>query len=166
MKAHEDVKAVIVLEPGEFAFSDDDVPEDVPTESEILPLFMAPQTVPGEEFDKLASIPILVVLGDNIPDEPQENFGFEVWRMVRERAKQFVATVNRRGGDATYLELPEAGIRGNSHFLMTDFNNAEVAGLMEDFLARHGLDGRDAPHQGPRDMRERAGASATATRGA
>src|SRR4051794_24727369 len=70
MNAHEQVKAVISLEPGEYAFPDDDVPDDVPTESEVLASFMAPQVVPAERFDKLASIPILVVLGDNIVSEP------------------------------------------------------------------------------------------------
>lgn len=144
------VKAIVAFEPGEFAFPDDDLPEDVPTDSELLASFMAPQVVPAEDFQRLTTIPIYVIMGDNIAIEPHEDFGIELWRMVRVRAKQFVETVNRRGGDATYLELPEAGIRGNTHFMMADLNNHEVAGLVEDFLAARRLDGEDQPHQGPR----------------
>jgi pimeloyl-ACP methyl ester carboxylesterase len=149
MKQPELVRAVVALEPGEFAFPDDELPDDVPTNSELLASFMAPQVVPAAEFQSLTTIPILIVMGDNIAVEPNDDFGIELWRMVRERAKQFVDVVNRRGGDATYLELPEAGIRGNTHFLMADLNNREIAGLVEDFLAARDLDGRDQPHQGP-----------------
>jgi len=33
------------------------------------------------------------------------------------------------GCDATWLSLPGIGIRGNSHALMTDDNNADIAGI-------------------------------------
>jgi hypothetical protein len=153
MMEPERVRAVIALEPGEFAFPEDEVPDDVPTESEMLATFMAPQVVPVEEFDRLTRIPILIVMGDNIAKDPHDDYGVELWRIVRERAKQFVDTVNRRGGDATYLELPEAGIRGNTHFLMSDLNNREVAGLIEDFLSARGLDDADTPHRCSRNSR-------------
>ena len=149
MKAAPLVKAVIAFEPGEFAFPDDGVPPDVPTATDVMASFMAPQVVSAEEFEKLTAIPILVILGDNIAVDPDDDFGIELWRVVRERAKQFVAIVNERGGDATYLELPEAGIRGNSHFPMADLNNLEIAGIVENFLSEHGLDSRDQPHRGP-----------------
>jgi pimeloyl-ACP methyl ester carboxylesterase len=150
MKTPDLVRAVVAFEPGEFAFPDDDVPEDVPTQSELLRSFMAPQVVPAEEFRKLTAIPIMVIMGDNIATEPDEDFGIELWRVVCERAKQFVSTVNARGGDATYLELPEIGIHGNTHFAMADLNNLEIAGVVEEFLGRRGLDARDLPHEGPR----------------
>ena len=37
------------------------------------------------------------------------------------------------------LDLPKAGIRGNSHMLMMDRNNLQVAGLIQDWLAKQGL---------------------------
>jgi pimeloyl-ACP methyl ester carboxylesterase len=150
MNRPDQVKAIVAIEPGEFAFPDVDPPPDIPTHDELLASFMAPQLVPAERFDVLTRQPILVILGDNITVEPHTNYGVELWRIVRERAQQFVATVNRRGGDATYLELPDAGLKGNTHFAMSDLNNVEVAQIVTDFLGSKGLDGRDAPHRGPR----------------
>lgn len=150
MKVPDLVKAVVALEPGEFAFPDDELPEDVPTGSDALASFMAPQVVPREEFLKLTKIPIVIVIGDNIAREPDADFGVELWRMVKERAQQFTAAVNRHGGEVTYIELPHAGMHGNTHFLMADLNNVEVANLLADFLARKGLDVHDRPHRGPR----------------
>lgn len=149
MKRPELVKAIIGIEPGEFAFPDDEPPPAIPTHDELLASFMAPQLVPAEQFAELTRRPILIILADNISSEPHTDYGVELWRLVRERARQFVAAVNRRGGDATFLHLPEAGLKGNTHFPMADLNNADVADIITEFLAQKGLDGRDIPHQGP-----------------
>jgi pimeloyl-ACP methyl ester carboxylesterase len=150
IKQPELIRAVVAFEPGEFAFPDDDPPADVPTDIDLLVEFMAPQFVSAADFEMLTRIPILIVMGDNIPLEPHTDFGLELWRVVRERARQFVAAVNARGGDATYVELPDAGLKGNSHFAMADLNNVAVAGLVSEFLARKGLDGRRESYGGPR----------------
>ena len=42
--------------------------------------------------------------------------------------------MNRRGGDVTVVHLPEIGIRGNTHFPMSDLNNAQIADQMSRFL--------------------------------
>lgn len=55
-------------------------------------------------------------------------------------AEQFVAAINRHGGDATLVHLPEIGIRGNSHFLMQEQNNAEIMELPLAWLKSKGLD--------------------------
>jgi hypothetical protein len=47
---------------------------------------------------------------------------------------------NRRGGDMTLKHLPEKGIRGNTHFLMSDPNNLEIADLLSKFLKGKNLD--------------------------
>jgi hypothetical protein len=149
MKAPGLVNAIVAIEPGEFCFPSDDLPEDVPTSVDVLKTFMAPQPVAPEEFRKLTTFPILIIVGDNIASKPSDEFDFEAWRLTSARARQFVAAVNKRGGDATFLELPAVGLRGNTHFPMSDLNNVEVATVVEDYLARHGLDGRDVPHDGP-----------------
>jgi hypothetical protein len=38
--------------------------------------------------------------------------------------------------------LPEAGLRGNTHFMFSDLNNVQVADLLSAFLNRHRLDAR------------------------
>lgn len=40
----------------------------------------------------------------------------------------------------TLLHLPEIGVRGNTHFPMSDLNNLEIADLMSKFLKEKGLD--------------------------
>ncbi|MBY8858692.1 alpha/beta fold hydrolase [Nocardia sp. CA2R105] len=143
------VRAVVAIEPGEYAFPHDGVPEDVSTDSDLLREFMAPQVIPAADFAALTRIPILVMFGDFIADEPDEAFGVELWRVVRERAKQFVATVNARGGDATLLELRDCGLPGNTHFPMADLDNVEFATLIENFLLERGLGASGPPHHCP-----------------
>lgn len=55
-------------------------------------------------------------------------------------AKQFVEAINRHGGDATLVHLPDIGIKGNSHFLMQEKNNAEIMQLVLNWLHEKGLD--------------------------
>jgi hypothetical protein len=55
-------------------------------------------------------------------------------------AKEFVAAVNRHGGKASLVHLPDIGIRGNTHFLMADLNNKQIADLMARWLHEQGLD--------------------------
>ena len=94
-------------------------------------------------------MPILLVFGDNIAKTPSSLYGVELWRMDIERAKQFVEAVNRHGGDAVLVELPEIGIHGNTHFPFADLNNVEIADHLTKFLKSKGLDRRDNPHSGP-----------------
>jgi hypothetical protein len=48
--------------------------------------------------------------------------------------------VNRHGGDVTVVDLPAIGIRGNTHFPMSDLNNVEIANHLSAFLGSKGLD--------------------------
>jgi hypothetical protein len=44
--------------------------------------------------------------------------------------QQLVNRLNDAGGRAKMLHLPDLGIRGNSHMLMQDKNNSEIADLL------------------------------------
>ena len=48
--------------------------------------------------------------------------------------------MNRHGGDVTLVELPALGIRGNTHFPMSDLNNVQIADLLSKFLSDKKLD--------------------------
>ncbi|HML87639.1 MAG TPA: hypothetical protein PKA28_04250 [Methylomusa anaerophila] len=50
------------------------------------------------------------------------------------------SAVNRHGGDATVVHLPEIGIHGNTHFPFSDLNNVEIADELSKFLKEKGLD--------------------------
>jgi hypothetical protein len=51
----------------------------------------------------------------------------------------FVNGITVAGGKVEVVDLPNAGIRGNSHMLMMDRNNLQVAALIQDWLAKQGL---------------------------
>ena len=77
--------------------------------------------------------------GDYIPEEPSKNLGDENWRVRLQMARKFVDVINRHGGKATLVELPKHGIRGNTHFLMQDLNNKQLARLLNDWLIKNNL---------------------------
>ena len=54
-------------------------------------------------------------------------------------AREFVNAINRHGGNATLIELPKIGIKGNSHFLMQELNNDVIAALVAEWLSNNGL---------------------------
>lgn len=70
----------------------------------------------------------------------QANPGQEQWRVFLEMAKRWRDAVNKRGGNVTLVHLPEVGVRGNTHFPMSDMNNLEIADLMTKFLKEKRLD--------------------------
>ena len=88
----------------------------------------------------LTKIPIVIYYGDNIPEQPSTNPGQEQWRVFRAMARQWRDAVNKRGGDVTLVELPAIGIRGNTHFPMSDLNNVQIADLLSKFLSDKKLD--------------------------
>jgi hypothetical protein len=75
-----------------------------------------------------------------LPAEPTANPGQDGWRVRRAMAKLWRDAVNRRGGDVTLVHLPEIGIRGNTHFPMSDMNNLQIADLLSKFLSEKKLD--------------------------
>lgn len=55
-------------------------------------------------------------------------------------AKLWVETVNRHGGDASLVSLPDKGLKGNTHFMFSDRNNVEVANVLAQWLKEKKLD--------------------------
>ena len=49
-------------------------------------------------------------------------------------ARKWTKTLNDAGGDVTLVVLPEIGIKGNTHFPMSDLNNQEIADVMNNWL--------------------------------
>jgi pimeloyl-ACP methyl ester carboxylesterase len=142
------VKGIVAYEPGHYVFPEGEIPADIPR-GEIHVTAMDTPTVPLEEFKKLTRMPILIVYGDNIATEVSKVYNSEVWRSASFRGKQFVEAVNRHGGDARIVFLPDLGLKGNTHVPFADLNNIQVADHLESWLREKGLDKRDAPHQGP-----------------
>lgn len=89
---------------------------------------------------KLTRIPIVIYYGDFILKEPVANPGQDGWRVRLAMARQWAEAINRHGGDAKVVHLPEIGINGNTHFPFSDLNNVQIADLMSQFLADKHLD--------------------------
>lgn len=85
------------------------------------------------QIKMLAKIPTLVVYGDHLGDVPTGVPGFS-WQTAYESCQAFISQVNKAGGNAKMLYLPEAGIPGNSHMIMQDTNSLEIADLMMKWL--------------------------------
>lgn len=51
-----------------------------------------------------------------IPAKRTEQWNLDNWRVRLDMARLWVDTINRHGGDATLVHLPEIGITGNTHF--------------------------------------------------
>ena len=105
------------------------------------------RAIPMADFLKLTKMPIQIVWGDYIPSAMEKvNVGprlsLDNRRVNVQRAKLMVEAINRHGGDARKIMLPEIGIRGNTHFPMLDLNNVQVADLLSKFLAEKRLDRR------------------------
>ena len=131
---------IVAYEPGAFVFPLDDIPAAVATDHPDVARITKPIAVPAAEFGWLTERPIQLVYGDNIDkDRPSDNIGAELWRVNLQRARQFEAVVNRRGGDTVLLELPSIGLAGNTHFPFSDLNNQDVAQAMVRYLEVHRL---------------------------
>ncbi|MCW0000123.1 alpha/beta fold hydrolase [Pararhizobium sp. YC-54] len=133
----ENVKAIVAFEPGSgFIFPEGELPQEMPSAAGTL----KPEAAPLADVEKLTRIPIVIYYGDNFPVEPTTERGQDNWRVRLAMAKLWVEAINKRGGDARLVHLPEVGIRGNTHFPMSDLNNVEIADQVSQFLTEKKLD--------------------------
>lgn len=132
------VKAIVAYEPySGFVFPKGELPE--PIKSTGLFGALNGSEIPLSDFMKLTKLPIVIYYGDNIAKAPTETWNKDHWRSGLEMAKRWAATINKHGGDAKVVHLPEVGIKGNTHFPFSDLNNMQVADLLADWLKEKGL---------------------------
>ncbi len=80
----------------------------------------------------LKDVPALMVFGDNVDLHPR-------WVTYRKIDLDYAAAVRAAGGKVDVINLPEAGITGNSHMVMMDKNNGAVADVIQKWLVEQGL---------------------------
>lgn len=78
------------------------------------------------------NVPILVLYGDNVDKSP-------MFSSQRQTNLKMVETAKSVGGSVEVVNLPDLGIRGNSHFMMMERNNAQIADVIAKWLAGKGL---------------------------
>lgn len=75
-------------------------------------------------------IPILVLFGDYVNLSPR-------WAPRLTACRAFVDAVDREGGHAQLVLLPDQGIHGNTHMMMQDRNNLVVADWVLNWIDTH-----------------------------
>jgi pimeloyl-ACP methyl ester carboxylesterase len=78
------------------------------------------------------NLPILVLFGDYINLSPR-------WAPRLVACRAFVDAVDRQGGHAQLVLLPEQGIHGNTHMMMQDRNNLVVADWILNWIDTHAI---------------------------
>jgi len=101
-------------------------------------------TYSDEQMTRLSKIPILVLFGDHIDAQVRldhlsndeialadrtQRTGTR-WRDLFRDCQKFVDRINSLNGNATMMHTPALGIKGNSHMMMQDKNNLEIANLI------------------------------------
>jgi pimeloyl-ACP methyl ester carboxylesterase len=81
-----------------------------------------------EQIGKLAKVPTLVVYGDNL--SASTGLPGPGWQDRFADCQKYIDRINQAGGDASMLHPPDLGIHGNSHLLMQDRNNLQIADLI------------------------------------
>lgn len=134
----ENIKGIVSYEPGGgIPFPEGQVPE----EGKILTLSKKREGIeePIETFMEYTQIPIVVYYGDNMPETDERPEIYE-WTRRLHLMRQWAEMLNELGGDVMVIHLPEVGLHGNTHFPMSDLNNAEVAELLREWLHEKKLD--------------------------
>ena len=139
--ASENVTGVIALEPGTFVMPEEECPAPYASNSAFaipgagIPCIPVPTAV----FEQLIKKPIAVYFGDYIPKDIVEFPAQDHWRAVLALAHTFADCVNRHGGDAKVVYLPDEGITGNSHFMFQEKNNREVFEHIRKWMNEKGI---------------------------
>jgi pimeloyl-ACP methyl ester carboxylesterase len=82
------------------------------------------------DLSPFTQLPILVLWGDNIARSMR-------WAPRLKQCQAFVDAAKKRGGHVESVELPTVGMHGNSHMLMQDKNNLEIADWLLAWVARN-----------------------------
>jgi hypothetical protein len=77
-----------------------------------------------QEIVKLTAFPIMFMFGDHLDQQPAGVLA------SFNNCKALIAKINAAGGNAVMIHPAELGIRGNSHMMMLDKNNLQLADLI------------------------------------
>src|ERR1044072_9113232 len=85
-----------------------------------------------EKVAALKNIPIAVIYGDNAKEHPR-------WAQIRRNVSGYANAIKAAGGSVDLIDLPDIGIKGNTHMLMMDKNSDQVAEVIQKWFERKGL---------------------------
>ena len=88
-----------------------------------------PANYTAEQIATLGKLPVLVVFGD-YRDTPTGIQALPTWQGRYEACQAMIGRIKEAGGQAQMLSPAEIGARGNSHMIMQDKNNLQIADLI------------------------------------
>jgi pimeloyl-ACP methyl ester carboxylesterase len=80
----------------------------------------------------LKNTPVAMIYGDYVKDHAR-------WSRIRQGGVDYAEVLRKADGSVDVVDLPDTGLKGNSHMLMMDRNNGEVAELIQKWLAQKGF---------------------------
>ena len=91
-------------------------------------------STPGlkDKVSALKNMPIAIIYGDNAKDHPR-------WGKIRQNVFDFAALTRQAGGSVDFIDLPDIGIKGNTHMMMMDKNSDKVAEVIQKWLVSRGM---------------------------
>src|SRR5262245_15824181 len=94
--------------------------------------------------------PVLMLYGDNVKNHPR-------WPKIRQGGVDYAETLQKGGGNVDVYDLPDMGLKSNSHMIMMHKDSDEVAGLIQKWLAGRGwwIDGETGALNGARPSEPR-----------
>jgi len=81
---------------------------------------------------KLKDIPVLIVFGDFVDQHPR-------WATFKKIDTEYANAIKAAGGTVDWINLPDIGIKGNSHMMMQDKNSDAIADVIQKWLVAKGL---------------------------
>jgi len=81
---------------------------------------------------KLKDIPVMLLFGDYVDQHPR-------WSIFKKSDMTYGEAIKTAGGTADWINLPDIGIKGNSHMVMQDKNSDQVAEVIQKWLVSKGL---------------------------
>ena len=114
---------------GSFGFK---VAEARPDKIKALVLAEPSATGSKDKVAALKNIPMAIVYGDNAKDHPR-------WGKIRQNVVDYAGLIKAAGGSVDVIDLPDMGIKGNTHMMMMDKNSDQVAEVIQKWLATKGL---------------------------
>jgi hypothetical protein len=95
-----------------------------------------PAKYTDEQVQTLAKLPVLVVFGDH-RDTPTGISSRPSWQLSFDGCQELIGRLKAAGGQAQMLDPAQRGIRGNSHMIMQDKNNLQIADLILQWIDEH-----------------------------
>jgi pimeloyl-ACP methyl ester carboxylesterase len=114
---------------GSFGFK---VAEARPDKVKALVLAEPSATGSKDKVAALKNIPMAILYGDNARDHPR-------WSKIRQNVHNYADLIKGAGGSVDFIDLPDIGIKGNTHMMMMDKNSDQVAEVIQKWFVAKGL---------------------------